>query len=100
MKFSAYYFHVKTNILADFQICISVPLTSVFLDISETFVIVVWCAILKIEPSGTFDNFLNTLTDYLKDRKQIIPLNEFFLLFRVFNAPYHDHDKMAGWPYK
>ena len=27
MKFSAYYFHMKTKTLADFQICISVPLT-------------------------------------------------------------------------
>ena len=27
MKSSAYYFHIKTKILADFQICISVPLT-------------------------------------------------------------------------
>ena len=26
MKFSAYYFHMKTKTLADFQICISVPL--------------------------------------------------------------------------
>ena len=26
MKFSTYYFHVKTYILAEFQICISVPL--------------------------------------------------------------------------
>ena len=26
MKSSTYYFHVKTKILADFQICISVPL--------------------------------------------------------------------------
>ena len=26
MKSSIYYFHVKPNILADFQICISVPL--------------------------------------------------------------------------
>ena len=27
MKSSTYYFHVKRKILADFQICISVPLT-------------------------------------------------------------------------
>ena len=27
MKSSTYYFHIKTKILADFQICISVPLT-------------------------------------------------------------------------
>ena len=27
MKSSTYYFHVKTKILADFQICISVPLS-------------------------------------------------------------------------
>ena len=27
MKSSTYYFHVKTKILANFQICISVPLT-------------------------------------------------------------------------
>ena len=27
MKFSTYYFHMKTKILVDFQICISVPLT-------------------------------------------------------------------------
>ena len=26
VKFSIYYFHLKTQILADFQICISVPL--------------------------------------------------------------------------
>ena len=26
MKSSAYYFHMKTKILADFQICINVPL--------------------------------------------------------------------------
>ena len=26
VKSSAYYFHMKTKILADFQICISVPL--------------------------------------------------------------------------
>ena len=26
-KFSIYYFHMKTKILADFQICISVPLS-------------------------------------------------------------------------
>ena len=26
MKSSAYYFHMKTNVLADFEICISVPL--------------------------------------------------------------------------
>ena len=75
---------MKTNILADFQICISVLLTSVFLDISETFVIVVWCAILKIEPSGTSDNFLNTLTGYLKDRKQIIALNDYFSFVQIF----------------
>ena len=28
VKFSTYYFHMKTKILADFQICISVPLIS------------------------------------------------------------------------
>ena len=28
VKFSTYYFHMKTKLLADFQICISVPLTS------------------------------------------------------------------------
>ena len=28
VKFSTYYFHVKTKMLADFQICISVPLTT------------------------------------------------------------------------
>ena len=27
VKFSTYYFHMKTKILADFQICISVPLS-------------------------------------------------------------------------
>ena len=27
MKFSTYYFHMKMKIMADFQICISVPLT-------------------------------------------------------------------------
>ena len=34
MKSSTYYFHIKTKILADFQICISVPLRlfSVFAD--------------------------------------------------------------------
>ena len=30
MKSSTYYFHVKANILADFQICISVPLIFFF----------------------------------------------------------------------
>ena len=30
MKFSAYYFHMKTKTLADFQICISVPLRKTF----------------------------------------------------------------------
>ena len=29
MKSSTYYFHMKPNILADFQICISVPLMTV-----------------------------------------------------------------------
>ena len=28
LKFSAYHFHTKTKILADFQICISVPLNN------------------------------------------------------------------------
>ena len=37
VKSLAYYFHVKANILADFQICISVPLiswskTKIFID--------------------------------------------------------------------
>ena len=31
VKFAPFYFHVKAKILADFQICISVPLTSYFL---------------------------------------------------------------------
>ena len=30
VKFSTYYFHMKTKILADFQICISVPLKHVY----------------------------------------------------------------------
>ena len=29
MKFSIYYFHMKTKILADFQICVSVPLRGI-----------------------------------------------------------------------
>ena len=29
MKSSTYYFHMKTKILADFQICISVPLMKI-----------------------------------------------------------------------
>ena len=31
MKSSSYYFHMKTKISADFQICISVPLTNIIL---------------------------------------------------------------------
>ena len=34
MKSSTYYFHVKANILADFQICISVPLIFFFFAIA------------------------------------------------------------------
>ena len=30
VKFSTYYFHMKTKIFTDFQICISVPLINVF----------------------------------------------------------------------
>ena len=31
VKFSTYYFHIKTNTMVDFQICISVPLRTPFL---------------------------------------------------------------------
>ena len=32
MKSSTYYFHLKTKILADFQICISVPLSTHYIN--------------------------------------------------------------------
>ena len=35
MKSSTYYFHVETKILADFQICISVPLSEVEIAIEK-----------------------------------------------------------------
>ena len=35
VKSSTYYFHMKTKIFADFQICISVPLSNLFYDFWE-----------------------------------------------------------------
>ena len=57
VKFSTYYFHVKTKMLADFQICISVPLTTEVLNrkiyeidfrVSDQLVITLPCTNMKL----------------------------------------------------
>ena len=35
MKFSTYYFHMKRKILADLQICISVPLMNILFTVNK-----------------------------------------------------------------
>ena len=37
MKASTYYFHMKADILPDFQICIIVPLSTYIIDFDEGF---------------------------------------------------------------
>ena len=41
-KFSTYYFHMKTKIIPDFQICISVPLNKSFIWISNFVHLIFW----------------------------------------------------------
>ena len=65
-KFSTYYFHMKTKILADFSICITVPLSFLGLESSISWNVSFF--------SGFFLNFLSPDSYFLKYKK----------FFRVF----------------
>ena len=79
MKPSTYYFHVKTKILADFQICVSVPLPFTSKKFPDTFKLSdITLVYRKVDSS---------------DEANYIPVSIFSLVSKVFENIIYDQLK-------